>query len=277
MDIGSGSRHPMVALLAEDWNAVSTGQDKRSTELASIDYRTMQAAVTDQLRKAILTGKIGPGERLHQDELSRQLAVSRMPIREALRILESEGLVEFRPHRGAVVVDLRPEDIAEIFEIRAMLEGKACELAAPNLSDETLGRMRQILEEMAGVNHDEEHWLELNRDFHTAIYPACGWPRLCGLIDAQRNVVQPYLRASLAFLGRTESASAEHWFLLQSAEARDGHLLARATIDHLRSTARGLIRYLLAQRSDAEVTTQFNSAMQIYDDLVDLRGRSELR
>jgi DNA-binding GntR family transcriptional regulator len=97
----------------------------------AVEYRTMQRIVTDRVRSAILSGQFGPGERVPQDDLAQQLGVSRMPVREALRILESEGLVELRPHRGAVVVDLLPEDIAEVFEIRAMLEGKAAALAAP--------------------------------------------------------------------------------------------------------------------------------------------------
>ncbi|MBI2941795.1 MAG: GntR family transcriptional regulator [Chloroflexi bacterium] len=211
----------------------------------------MQKIVTDRLRSAILSGQLGPGDRLQQDELASQLQVSRMPIREALRILASEGLVELRPHRGAVVVNLRTEDIAEIFEIRAMLEGRAAELAAPRLSDVTLARLRQIHAEMARIGQDEERWLVLNRDFHTIIYPASGWPRLCALIDAQRNVVQPYLRASLALLNRPSSAHDEHCQILAAAEARDGKWLARLTVEHLRLTAQGLIAYLSSGRRAA--------------------------
>ena len=211
----------------------------------------MQALVTDHVRAAILAGRLGPGERVPQDELAAQLGVSRMPVREALRVLEIEGLVEMRPHRGAVVVDLLPEDIAEVFEIRAMLEAKAAELAAPNLADETIERLRAVEAELR-TTADEERWLQLNRDFHTAIYPASGWPRLCALIEQQRNVVQPYLRASLAFVGRTETARDEHRAILRAAEARDGASLASLTVDHLRTTARELIAFLRRQRQPAD-------------------------
>jgi DNA-binding GntR family transcriptional regulator len=218
----------------------------------AVEYRTMQAIVTDRVRSAILGGQFGPGERVPQDDLAQQLGVSRMPVREALRILESEGLVELRPHRGAVVVDLLPEDIAEVFEIRAMLEGKAAALAAPNLADATIERLREIEAELAEAGDDEARWLRLNRDFHTAIYPASGWPRLCQMIEQQRNVVQPYIRAALAFVGRTSTAREEHRAILAAAEARDGARLAQLTEDHLRTTARELIFFLKQHRAARE-------------------------
>lgn len=258
------------------------------------EYRTLQNIVTDNLRSAILSGQLGPGDRLQHDDIARQFGVSRMPVREALRVLHSEGLVELRPHRGAVVVDLRPEDVAEIFEIRAMLEAQAAELAAPNLTDATVERMRGLLAEMALVGHrpgptnavtgigaadngsggngadgtgatgngaadgahDEARWLALNSEFHTSIYPASGWPRLCSLIEAQRNVVQPYLRLAAAHLGRTETAHREHAAILDAAAARDGARLAALTVEHLRGTARELIEYLITRRSGGDPSTR---------------------
>ena len=219
-------------------------------EATALGYRTMQAIVTDRVRAAILGGQFGPGERVPQDDLAQQFGVSRMPVREALRVLEMEGLIEMRPHRGAVVVDLRPEDVAEVFEIRAMLEGRAAELAAVNLTDATLARLRELLTALDGAAADEPRWLELNREFHTAIYPASGWPRLCAMIEQQRNVVQPYLRAALAFVGRTGTARAEHDAILRAAEARDAAELGRLTAEHLRTTARELIAFLRARREE---------------------------
>ena len=253
-----------------------------SSDVAT-EYRTLQNIVTDNLRSAILSGQLGPGDRLQHDDIARQLGVSRMPVREALRVLHSEGLVELRPHRGAVVVDLRPEEVAEIFEIRAMLEARAAELAAPNVTHATIERMREILAEMERVGRrhgspsngapstgssgtgssgngssgtgssdgvaDEARWLALNSEFHTIIYPASGWPRLCSLIEAQRNVVQPYLRLAAAYLGRTETAHGEHAAILEAAEARDGARLAELTVEHLRATARELIEYLSTRRA----------------------------
>jgi len=212
---------------------------------ANIEYKTMQTIVTDRLRMAILSGDFEPGARLQQDELAKDLGVSRMPVREALRVLQSEGLVEHRPHRGAVVVSLYPADIVEIFGIRAMLEGHAALLAADRLTEADLARLGAAYAAMADLDHDVERWLALNHQFHTTIYAASGWPRLQSMIDALRNTVQPYLRVTFSLLGR--SAHQEHYRILEAAEQHDAAGLQRLTIEHLDRTAKGLVAYLSAQ------------------------------
>jgi DNA-binding GntR family transcriptional regulator len=214
----------------------------------AIGYKTMQTIVTDHLRTIILTGQLPPGAELRQDELASQFGVSRMPVREALRVLQSEGLVAQKPHRKAVVVSLRSEDIEEIFAIRALLEGRAAARAASRLTNAMLTHLAEIHAEMGGVDHDVERWLALNHDFHTTIYEACGWPRLLAMINALRNTVQPYLRLTFSLLGR--SAHAEHGLILHAAEVRDPALLARLTEEHLERTARGLMGYLREQRQE---------------------------
>jgi DNA-binding GntR family transcriptional regulator len=218
----------------------------------STEYRTLQTIVTDRLRTAIVSGRFSPGTRLQQDDLARELGVSRMPIREALRVLHTEGLVEFEPHRGATVIELRADDIAEIFDIRTMLEARAAELAAPNLAETTLAELRRLCEAMADPALDDGAWLSLNREFHTLIYPASGWPRLCALIVAQRNVMQPYLRAITVLIGRRETAQVEHRQIVDAATRRDGPALAALTVEHLRTTAIHLINYLAARPASPE-------------------------
>jgi len=202
----------------------------------ALEYRTLQDLVTDRIRAAIHSGELASGSRLQHDALARQFGVSRMPIREALRVLQSEGIIELRPHRGAIVVDLDPQEVAQIFEIRALLEARAAELAAPNLTDSDLATQRRLLEQMKTIPGEDPRWLELNHAFHSAMYPASGWRHLCTLIDNQRNVVQAHLRLATAVLNRAASAHDEHAAILQAAEQRDGPLLARLTAEHLRRT-----------------------------------------
>lgn len=213
-------------------------------------YKTLQKVVTDRLRALILAGKFAPGARLQQDELAKQFRVSRMPIREALRTLESEGFVELRAHRGAVVVNLQEREIAEIFEIRALLEGRAAALAAARLSEGELARLDQLYGALIHTADEEDCWLSLNHEFHMTIYTASGWPRLCALIVAQRNVVLPYLRASFALLDRAATAQEEHRRILCAAQERDGAALSRHSVDHLRTTARLLVDYLATTRRE---------------------------
>jgi DNA-binding GntR family transcriptional regulator len=214
-----------------------------------LPYRTLQDLTTDRLRTAILRGRFPPGARLHHDTLARQFGVSRMPVRQALRVLHSEGLIELRPHRGAVVIALDPEEILQIFEVRGLLEARAAELAAPNLTDADLAHLAAIVSEMEAAEADDDRWLALNLQFHTGIYPASGWRHLCTLIESQRNVVQPYLRVALAFLDRARTARAEHRGILAAAQARDGPRLARLTVNHLRTTARAVVDELARRQT----------------------------
>jgi DNA-binding GntR family transcriptional regulator len=214
----------------------------------SVPRHTLQTLVTARLREAILSGRLTPGARLQQDDLARELGVSRMPIREALRVLHSEGLAELQPHRGAVVTNLKPEEIEEVFEIRAMLEARAATLAAPHLRDATLERMRALCEEMEAPGLDDAGWLARNHAFHTLIYPASRWPRLCALIEAQRNVTRPYLAAATTLTARRPGAQREHRQLLDAAARGDGPRLAALTEEHLRTTARRLIAYVAGRR-----------------------------
>lgn len=222
--------------------------DTAATASGHIDtqYRTMTKIVTDYLRSAIISHRFAPGERLAQDDIAKELSVSRMPIREALRILESEGLVELKHHRSAVVVSLNPGEISEIFGIRALLEAGAAKQAAPRMDDATIARLRQIHGEMEKVigNFDGDRWLALNSEFHGTIHGTCGWPRLRLLIEAQRNAILPYQRVAAYLLARASRAHQEHGLMLVAAEKRDGTALARLTANHLQATAQELISYL---------------------------------
>src|SRR5581483_2145876 len=127
------------------------------------EYRTMETLVTDHLRAAILHGRMPPGTRLNQYTLAQQLRVSRMPVREALRTLQAEGLIELQPHRSAVVVSLEPAEFAEIFDIRATLEARAARRAVPRLTGETVARLHRLHDAMgAAMAAGDERWLTLH-------------------------------------------------------------------------------------------------------------------
>ena len=205
-------------------------------------YRTMQEVITDHLRKMILSGEYGVGVRLQQDELAAKFRVSRMPIREALGILEAEGLVELRPHRGAVVTILTDDDIVELFDIRVALESRAAELAAPQLSGDDLERLRRCHEELGDLDPQAEQWVNLNHRFHSTIYHACGRPRLFTLIERHRNMLEPCLRASFPLIRRNPAKEQEeHGRILRAAEGRDPADLVRFSVEHLRAAERALL------------------------------------
>ncbi len=219
-----------------------------ATASGSVAPRTVQEAVEDWIRQAILTGKLPGGSKLVQEPLAKELGASRVPIREALRKLEAEGLVRFTPHRGAVVTPISAEDVKNIFELRVALETLAARRGAAQLTPADLAEMSRLVIQMRRATRAPDVWLELNRRFHSTIYAASGNPRLVRLIDGLRAQTTPYQRLSIKVPGRMGTSEAEHSAILEGCVRRDGPLTARATTDHLHRTERLLIDLLESAR-----------------------------
>ena len=142
------------------------------------------------MRALILTGEYGPEERLVEEQLAERLGVSRTPIRQALTMLEAEGLVELAPNRGATVCSFSVEDVWDIYDLRAVLEGHAARRAAGRIRGEELVRLRDLAQEMEGLpgrfeDHEEEirALVALNQEFHGVIVEASRNRRLKRLIN----------------------------------------------------------------------------------------------
>ncbi len=208
--------------------------------------KTVQEIVAEALREAIFTGRLRGGERLHQDRLATTLGVSRMPVREALRRLESEGLVVFTPHRRVAVAELSVEQLRELYEIRIALETLALELAVPRLSTKDFGTLGTLVDQMDRVT-DIGRWLDLNRAFHKTLCRASGRSRLCTLIDSLRGNVERYLRVYVSVAERRTHAQVEHRRILRACRARQTAAAKDALGRHLRGTAGVLAKVLAGQ------------------------------
>ncbi len=193
-------------------------------------YRTITEMVSATLRQAIIEGTLASGETVRQDQLAAAFGVSRMPIREALRQLEAEGLVEFYPHRGTVVAAIEPSDILELFEIRVLLECHAMERAVASIDAASLDRAADILDEIDN-EPDVAKWGELNRRFHLTLYGGLKGSRLYTMVEAQYRHLDRLVRLVLSQLDYAEKSQAEHRALLQ--DFRDGN--AKAAADTLRN------------------------------------------
>ena len=138
------------------------------------EYLPLRDVVFNTLRDAILTGKLVPGERLMENQLAEKLGVSRTPVREALRMLELENLVELVPRKGAQVLDMGEKDIVNILEIRSALEGLATSLACKKMSKETLQQLKnmEVDFERAVAENDVERFVDIDEDFHDLIFEA---------------------------------------------------------------------------------------------------------
>lgn len=162
-------------------------------ESARREHSTAQAWVLEALRDAILTNVFEPGARLRQEELADVFGTSRIPVREALRALEYEGLVRSEPHRGFTVTTLDADDVEEVYHLRVLLEGEAVRLAIPLLTDEDLTELNRLFAEMTGAS-DPDQQLAARERFYLRLFSAAGRPRLVSLISRLRHEVARALR-----------------------------------------------------------------------------------
>jgi DNA-binding GntR family transcriptional regulator len=201
--------------------------------------------VASVLREAITTGHLKANQPLLQDEIAAQLAVSHIPVREALRQLESEGLVAYQPNRGATVSALTGAEIREIYEIRAILETAAIRRAALRLSPETLAHARTILDR-AERTHAGAEWGALDVEFHETIYDLEDRPRLHELITGLLRRVDRYWLSHGLMLKHRDTFDREHRNLLEAVVSRDSEAAAGVLDAHLKDACTLLVSELEA-------------------------------
>lgn len=154
---------------------------------------TAQELVLSSLREAVLAGVFQPGARLRQEELAELFSTSRIPVREALRALEYEGLVTSEPHRGFTVTHLDADEVEEVYDLRILLESHAVRLALPLLTDEDLDELEELFARVRAAETPDEG-LAAREAFYTRLYSVTGRPRLVGLIIRLRQEVARALR-----------------------------------------------------------------------------------
>lgn len=159
---------------------------KLDLRLNKSELETVHTKVTRVLRDAILRGDIAPGERLVQEELANSLGVSRMPVREALRKLEIEGLIIIEPHRGAIVKSLNVEDIEEIYKLRSQFEKMAVEESVKHMDASSIKELERLVIQMEKAK-DAEEFVEANIEFHNLLMSRCTWKRLLFFIETLWN------------------------------------------------------------------------------------------
>lgn len=206
-------------------------------------YKPLRELVLEAIREAIIGGTLKPRERLMEIQLAEELGVSRTPIREALRELELEGFIVMVPRKGAFVADMTFKDIADIFEIRAALEGLAAGLAAERITDEEMEEMERHLVEKADAiaRGDMERLVEVDTRFHESIYKASRNDRLKGIINNLREQIQRFRATSLAYPGRMKQSLEEHRGIVEAIHARDVSLARQLTQEHIENAEQSMI------------------------------------
>ena len=212
---------------------------------------TLAQQVADRLREDVLSGRLRAGERLSQDGLAERFDVSRVPVRDALRTLEAEGLVSSHPRFGAAVADLSVDDLEELYEIRIALEPPIARRATPRLSDAALAEMRRQLAGMRVAGPASPAWFEAHAAFHRALNAAAGRERTAGLADNLRGLTERYVRVYQLVAEREDELHAEHERILAAAERGDADAVAIAVREHLELVRDWLVDYLRSGRAAA--------------------------
>ena len=196
-----------------------------------IAYGNVQDAVVDGIRDMILKGHLEPGDRLRQDELADTFGVSTMPIREALRQLQAEGLVLFRPRRGAIVASVSVSEYEEIYRIREELEILACRWAAEDFERIPVDRLRVLMGEIeeAEANFEDVYRrMELVREFFFTIFEASEKEHLLRILSSLWDLTQQYRRYFSAFPELIPQRLANYRSAYEACEARDPERLVQA-------------------------------------------------
>jgi DNA-binding GntR family transcriptional regulator len=198
-------------------------------------YKPLRELVLDAIREAIINGDLKPRERLMEIQMAEELGVSRTPIREALRKLELEGFIVMIPRKGAYVADISFKDIADVYEIRAALEGLAAALAAERITDEELDEMERYLvgKAEAIANNDMDKLVDVDTRFHELIYQASRNERLSNIISNLREQIQRCRTTSLSVPGRMQQSMQEHRAIVEAIQARDSQLARQMAQDHI--------------------------------------------
>lgn len=196
---------------------------------------SLEEAVYLKLEEEILSGKLRRGEQLREIALAERLQASRTPVRGALHRLAEEGLVELCANKGATVIGITEEDIADIYEVRKRLEGLAARLAAERMSEEDKENLKETVElsEFYLARQDDRQSGELDSEFHNIIFQASGSRHLCKILCDLHKNIKAYRRLSFSKSDRAKKSIAEHREILEAILSGDPDEAERLTSVHI--------------------------------------------
>ena len=214
---------------------------KRPSQLPS--GQTTTDLLANALRNAIVQGRFSEGEDLTQEEIASQYGVSRVPLREAMRRLEAEGLITFLANRGAFVTELSPENIQEIYELRMLIEGDLLYRSVRNITANDLRKAEAVHKNLEDAENQEEQD-ELNRAFHSLLYAPANRPRQQAIVENLRNLVERYRNINRSLLASTHRFQTDHKRILQACRQGDPRKARSLLVRHLDHAMRIALKHL---------------------------------
>ncbi|CZQ99933.1 transcription regulator hth gntr [Trichococcus palustris] len=224
----------------------------RLTDLSQ--NKPLNQIVFEGLRLAIIKGIIPVGERINEKEYALRMNISRTPIREALRRIEDEGLVEYIPNYGTVVKKVTVADAKEIYDIREALEIMATTNAMNIMATEEFDELEALLAKTEKANNEDDIDLVIQcfSEFNSLIYHFSRMPRLESIVKKLKDYVARFRDISLADYPRREEALLEHYYILNSMKKKDYEQVALTVREHLRRSERFVVEELERRESAAD-------------------------
>jgi DNA-binding GntR family transcriptional regulator len=232
-------------------SSASTLTPEAGQKAAPIPRQSLAAAVVERLREKILSGELREGEQLRQDAIAAEFQISRIPVREALSHLAAEGLIKIVANRGAIVSSLSPEEIAELFETRAVLECYMLRQAIPRLKEEDFKRAEDILrqfEQSLEKDSETKAWGQWNWLFHSTLYAPATRPTMLAFLKTLNHNCDRYTRLHLVFTRNLHLAGEAHRKLLEACRTRDPQVAEKALWEHIMDAGQYLKEFIRRHR-----------------------------
>lgn len=219
-------------------------------------HQTLREKILETIRDAILKGTMKPGERVSEPDLAERFGISRTPIREAFRQLESEGYLQVVPRKGAVVASLSERDIEEFYAIKIILEGFAARMAAEKLTEKELERLESINERLQQIakEGDVKNFFRVHNEFHEVFIKASGNEKLLEMINQLVMRFKRLRLASLSLPGRMDISVEEHRNMIEAFKDHDGDR-ADSLVRHAATIGAGVLIQNMQPQEGAENKT----------------------
>lgn len=207
---------------------------------------SLYEAVTQRLREMVLEGELAPGSRISEKQLCEIFDVSRTPLREALKVLANEGLVELLPNRGAKVTEVTLREVVDLFEVMVVLEGLSGELLVARASNADIAEIRAMHQRMIELyqRHERAEYFLLNQDIHRRLTEIAGNSVLLELETSLSVKITRARYMANMLMGRWDESASEHELIIEALEKRDAQELSTAMRMHMRKTGDAVIQRL---------------------------------
>jgi DNA-binding GntR family transcriptional regulator len=210
------------------------------------DYKPLRDVIFNTIREAIIAGELKPGERLMEVQLAEKMGVSRTPVREAIRKLELEGMVEMIPRKGAHVAEVSVKDIMDVLEVRASLDGLATSLAATRITPEEIKELKHVYTQfVTNVEKDNvSGTIKKDVEFHDVIYRASRNEKLIQISNNLKEQVQRFRVIYLKGFGSTRDVIREHEQIIEAITTNNSDMALKIAYDHIKKQEETIIKAL---------------------------------